>query len=64
MRRARMEGFIVLDYEPRYPEAIENLSSLIAAGKLHSVEDVQHGFDNIPAMLNQLFEGKRLGSSC
>ena len=33
MRRARIEGFIVLDYEPRYPEAIEALSGLIASGK-------------------------------
>jgi NADPH-dependent curcumin reductase CurA len=61
MKRARMEGFIVLDYEPRYPEAIAYLGGLIANGKLRSLEDVQHGFDNIPATLNRLFEGKNVG---
>lgn len=61
MMRARMEGFIVLDYEARYPEAIAALASLIAEGKLRSAEDVQHGFENIPATLNRIFEGKNLG---
>lgn len=61
MKRARMEGFIVLDYEPRYGEAIAALSALIASGKLKSVEDVQHGFENIPATLNRLFRGQNIG---
>jgi NADPH-dependent curcumin reductase CurA len=60
-RRAHMQGFIVLDYEARYPEAIAALSSLIAAGKLRSVEDVQHGFEQIPLTLTRLFEGQNLG---
>lgn len=61
MRRARMEGFIIFDYADRYPEAIVALSALITAGKLRSAEDVQEGFDNIPATLNRLFEGKNVG---
>jgi NADPH-dependent curcumin reductase CurA len=61
MKRARMEGFIVFDYEARYPEAIAALSALVAAGKLRSAEDVQHGFANIPATLNRLFEGENVG---
>lgn len=60
-KRARMEGFIVLDYEARYGEAIAALQRLIAAGKLICAEDVQEGFDNIPATLNRLFDGKNLG---
>ena len=61
MKRARMEGFIVLDYEQRYPEAIAALSALIATGKLTTVEDIQSGFENIPRTLNRLFEGRNLG---
>jgi NADPH-dependent curcumin reductase CurA len=61
MKRARMEGFIVLDYAARFPEATAALQQLMAAGKLHTLEDVQHGFDNIPATLNRLFEGKNFG---
>lgn len=60
-KRARMEGFIVLDYKARNGEAVAALQGLIAAGKLHCAEDVQHGFDNIPATLNRLFDGKNLG---
>jgi hypothetical protein len=59
--RARIEGFLVLDYAARYSEAIAALSSLIRGGKLKTVEDVQHGFENIPATLRRLFEGKNLG---
>jgi NADPH-dependent curcumin reductase CurA len=59
--RARIEGFLVLDYAARYPEAIAALSDLISDGKLKTVHDLQHGFENIPATLRRLFEGKNLG---
>ena len=59
--RARMEGFIVLDYAPRYGEGVQALSKLMAEGKLKTVDDVQHGFENIPATLRRLFEGKNVG---
>jgi len=59
--RARMEGFIVLDYAPRYGEGVQALARLMAEGKLKTAEDVQEGFDNIPATLRRLFEGKNLG---
>ena len=61
MMRARMEGFIVLDYAPRYGEGVQALSKLMAEGKLKTVDDVQHGFENIPATLRRLFEGKNVG---
>ena len=60
-RRARMEGFIILDYAPRYDEAIQALSLLIAEGKLKVEIDMQHGFDHIPATLRRLFEGRNIG---
>jgi NADPH-dependent curcumin reductase CurA len=59
--RARMEGFIILDYAPRWGEGVAALSKLIAEGKLKTLEDVQHGFENCPATLRRLFEGKNLG---
>jgi len=61
LARARIQGFIVLDYAAHYPEAITYLSNLMAAGKLKVTDDVQHGFQNIPATLRRLFEGKNLG---
>lgn len=61
IQRARMEGFIVLDYLSRFPEAIAELTGWIQSGELVHQEDVQTGFENIPATLNRLFEGKNLG---
>ena len=61
MKRARMQGFIGLDYQARFPEAAAVLLELIAAGKLHAAQDMRHGFDAIPATLRRLFEGKNLG---
>ncbi len=59
--RARMEGFIILDYAPRWGEGVAALGKLIAEGKLKTAEDVQHGFENCPATLRRLFEGKNVG---
>lgn len=59
--RARMEGFIILDYMHRFAEGVRALSKLIAEGKLTTAEDIQHGFENCPATLRRLFEGKNLG---
>jgi NADPH-dependent curcumin reductase CurA len=59
--RSRMEGFIILDYASRYPEGVMALAKLIAEGKLKTADDIQHGFDNIPATLRRLFEGKNVG---
>ena len=59
--RSRMEGFIILDYAPRYAEGVMALVKLIGEGKLKTADDVQHGFENIPATLRRLFEGKNLG---
>lgn len=61
VQRARMEGFIVLDYAPRYGEGVQALAKLMAEGKLKTTEDVQQGFDNVPATLRRLFEGKNFG---
>jgi NADPH-dependent curcumin reductase CurA len=60
-RRSRIEGFIILDYALRFAEATAALSKLIADGKLKSAVDMQHGFENIPATLRRLFEGKNIG---
>ena len=59
--RARMEGFIILDYMSRAAEAINELLGWIASGELKFQVDVQEGFDNIPDTLQRLFTGKNLG---
>jgi NADPH-dependent curcumin reductase CurA len=59
--RGRMEGFIVLDFAKRYGEGVAELAKLMQAGKLKTAEDVAHGFENCPATLRRLFEGKNFG---
>ena len=59
--RARMEGFIVIDYMHRAGEAVQDLMSWIQSGDLKYQVDLQEGFDNIPDTLNRLFTGKNIG---
>jgi NADPH-dependent curcumin reductase CurA len=59
--RARMEGFIVIDYMDRAGEAIQDLIGWIQSGELKYQVDVQEGFENIPATLQRLFTGQNVG---
>ncbi|MGD1989268.1 MAG: NADP-dependent oxidoreductase [Pseudomonadales bacterium] len=61
INRARMEGFIVLDYLPRAGEAIQALSTWAAKGELVYEVDVQEGFENIPQTLQRLYTGENFG---
>ena len=61
VQRARMEGFIVLDYFGRMDEAVRDLLAWVRAGEIVHEEDVQEGFENIPATLTRLFTGQNLG---
>ena len=61
VRRARMEGFIVLDYLPRMGEGIQALLGWVSAGEIKFQEDVQEGFENIPKTFLRLFQGKNRG---
>jgi NADPH-dependent curcumin reductase CurA len=59
--RARMEGFLVLDYIPRFGEGIAALAGWVAEGKIVHEEQVAEGLENCPATLRGLFEGANLG---
>ena len=59
--RSRMEGFIVIDYLQRMAEFIEDMGQWLQEGKIVHVEDIQTGFENIPATLQRLFSGQNLG---
>ncbi|RMF11419.1 MAG: NADP-dependent oxidoreductase [Alphaproteobacteria bacterium] len=60
-RRARMEGFIVLDYADRYSEAEQHLARWIETKELTHRETIVEGFDNLPAALIGLFKGQNIG---
>jgi NADPH-dependent curcumin reductase CurA len=56
-----MEGFIILDYVPRFPEASEALGRWQSEGKLVQKEDVAVGLENAPRTLMRLFTGENFG---
>jgi NADPH-dependent curcumin reductase CurA len=60
-RRARMEGFIALDYAPDFPWARDRLTQWLREGKLTHREDLAHGLENAPATLMRLFKGDNMG---
>jgi NADPH-dependent curcumin reductase CurA len=61
VNRARMEGMLVSDFAPRYPEAVATLARWLADGTIRSREHVVDGFENFPSALLMLFEGKNFG---
>ena len=61
IRRCTMQGFILIDHFDRAHEALNDLSTWIAEGKLKHAEDIQEGFENTPKTFLRLFEGQNLG---
>ncbi|KAA8497277.1 putative NADP-dependent oxidoreductase YfmJ [Porphyridium purpureum] len=60
-RRARMEGFVVFDFESEYERARRDLSAWIDQGLIHVREHTIHGLDRAPEALNMLFSGANQG---
>jgi len=61
VKRGRMEGFLVLDYMKRAPEAVMPLFSWVQRGELVDRVDVKEGLENAPATLRRLFAGENQG---
>ena len=63
MRRARMEGFIILDFASRFAEAQMELASMVLNGTLRHQEHLVEGLENAPKALNLLFTGGNHGKT-
>lgn len=62
VNRARMEGFVVFDYAPRYQEAVTQMAQWIHEGKLKTIETVVDGdIDSFHETFMQLFKGENMG---
>lgn len=61
IKRARMEGFLILDYFDRLEQAREDLATWLAEGKLKSSEHIVEGLEHAPDALNLLFTGGNTG---
>lgn len=61
VNRASMRGMVVLDYAPKYMEAMKQMAVWILEGKLFYKEDVYSGIENFRETFLRLFSGDKLG---
>ncbi len=61
LRRARMEGFLVLDHADKAARASAELIGWYQAGCLKYRLDVVEGLENAPLAVNRLFDGSNRG---
>src|ERR1700761_3784830 len=61
VKRLIMQGFIVMDYMDQRNEALSDLQSWVASGKLKVQEDVIDGLQNTPQALIGLLAGENRG---
>ncbi len=61
MQRLTVQGFIVLDYANRYPEAIQALAGWMASGQLKVRQDVVDGLAQALNTLKKLYTGENTG---
>lgn len=61
MNRASMHGFVIFDYESRYPEALHALKGWLSVGWISSYKDVLTGIDSFPSALRRMFDGGNVG---
>ncbi len=61
MRRAKIQGFIVVDYEQRFPEALGPLAQWLKEGRLRYRTDIVEGLEQAPVAVNRLFDGANTG---
>jgi len=61
VNRARMEGFLVHDYQNRYVEGLQDLSRWLKEGKILRRETIVNGFENTPHAFLGLFKGDNIG---
>jgi NADPH-dependent curcumin reductase CurA len=60
-RSVLMQGFIVSNYQSRFPEGIVQLSQWVKEGKLTYKETIMNGFDQLPQAFIALFAGTNTG---
>ena len=61
VNRVKIQGFIILDYFGRFPEAIAQLGQWVAEGKVKDKHTVVEGLERAPEAVNMLFDGDNVG---
>lgn len=61
MQRARVQGFIIIDYFSRFGEAIKDIGQWLNEGKIKYALDIVEGLENTPSAILKLFNGNKIG---
>ncbi len=61
IKRARMEGFLILDYVDRFPEAQVRMAGWVMEGRIKHREHLVDGLEHARDALNLLFSGGNTG---
>ena len=59
-----MNGFFVYNFIDRFDEAVDQMTDWIKAGTFTPVQDIVDGFENMPAALSRLYDGRNVGVQC
>ena len=60
-KSARIEGFVVFDFEEEFEAAKKQLGEWLNNDELFYKENLIEGFENIPSAFIGLFEGENIG---
>lgn len=61
MKRARVQGFIILDYFSRISEAVTDIGEWLNQGKIKYALEIVEGLENAPSAILKLFDGNKKG---
>jgi NADPH-dependent curcumin reductase CurA len=61
VNRVRIQGFLVSDFAPRWPEGLARLAGWLREGRLRYREDVVDGLERAPEAFLGLLQGRNLG---
>lgn len=61
LKRLTVQGFLILDYAPRFREAAVQLGEWVRAGKIKARDTIVEGLEQAPEAVNRLFTGDSMG---
>ena len=61
VKRASMQGLLVMDHEASYPRALEELSQWVIEGRISYREDILEGIEQAPGAIAGLYRGDNFG---
>jgi hypothetical protein len=61
VKRARMQGFLILDYAERYTEALRELTQWVRQGLIQYREDILEGIEHAPGSIAGLYRSENFG---